>query len=131
MMYVNERISDEDMVKYRIDEMAWGYASNNYRDWVIDRERDIYLRKAFLDREKTEDEFWSFHWKGYQWPVYGYWVSYIPKTDSQMAQYTVRLKFTKFPEVLLDKLDEIRADFMAAYRADTLNQNIDTTFVFE
>ena len=37
MTYVNERISDEDMDKYRIREMAWGYASNNYRDWVIDR----------------------------------------------------------------------------------------------
>jgi len=131
MTYVNERISNEDMVKYRIHEMAWGYASNNYRDWVIARERDIYLRRASDDRGETTNKYWSFYWKGHEWPVYGYRVSYTPETASQIAQYTVRLKFTKFPEVLLDKLDEIRADFMAAYRADTLNQNIDTTFVFE
>ncbi len=47
MAYVNERISDADMVKYHIDETAWGYASNRFKDWVIDRDQDIYLRGAY------------------------------------------------------------------------------------
>lgn len=132
MAYVNERISDEDMVKYRIDEMAWGYQANLYRSWVIDRERDIYLRRASDDRGETNNEYWSFYWKGHQWPVYGTVVSYVPKTETELAQCTLRLKFTKFPPQLIDKLPEIHTDFKDAYQGFYSKQKIkvDMTFIF-
>jgi hypothetical protein len=131
MPYVNERISDEDMLKYRIDEMAWGYAANRFRSWVIDGERDIYLREAYLDRENTEAEFWSFYWKGYQWPVYGFRVSYEPSTEARKSQKTMRFEYRKFPSELLSQIDQVQSDFKEAYCSDDWYVNTDVTFIFE
>ncbi len=130
MPYVNEPISDEDMLKYRIDEMAWGYQSNHHRYWVIDRERDIYLRRASFDRENTEVEFWSFYWKGYQWPVYGFRLNYVDKTPEHKAQKTMRFEFRKFPPDLLLNKEQIQTDFKEAYCSDDWYINTDVTFNF-
>jgi len=131
MTYVYGQISDEDMVKYRIDEMAWGYQSSHYRSWVIDRERHIYLRRASEDRENLDDEFWSFYWKGSQWPVYGFRVSYEPKTAMRRSQKTMRFEFRKFPDVLLSQVEQVRSDFKEAYCSHPWYINADITFIFE
>eukprot|EP01032_Pedospumella_encystans_P014154 gene14154-16279_t len=105
MTYVNERISDEDIVKYRVEETSWPHGLYCHKNWVIDRERDIYLRNAYDDRGETTNEYWSFYWKGHEWPVYGYRVSYTPKTDSHIAQYTFgqgRIEERKDPSGVLD-----------------------------
>jgi hypothetical protein len=131
MAYVNERISDDDMVKYRIAETSWPHRVTHFRDWVIDRDRDIYLRRANDDRGETTNEYWSFYWMGYEWAVWGYRLSYEPKTGSRPAQYSVKLRFTKFPETLQSRIDQVRADFMEAYRADLFNKNLEIAFTFE
>lgn len=131
MAYVNERISNEDMIKYRIDETAWGYASYRNKDWIIDRDRDIYLRSAKFDRENPEREFWSFYWKGYEWPVYGYRISYESHPNPQRNKKTMKFIFTKFPVQLLEQVEKIKIDFSEAYCSYSSYITTDVTFLFE
>ncbi len=69
MPFVNEFISDADVVAYgleRIDELFVG--GTNARDWTIDRERNIYLRNmrngCGSDPDLRSQVFFSFFWHG-------------------------------------------------------------------
>jgi len=67
MAFVNELVPDEDMHKYRVDEVnadkRFHGAGTISRDWTIDRERDIYLRLIGSSRSMYRMT-WSFYWKG-------------------------------------------------------------------
>lgn len=131
MPYVNERISDEDMLKYRIDEMAWGYQSNHHRYWVIDRDKDVYLREASEDRESLDNKFWSFYWRGYQWPVYGFVVDFEPRKPDGKSKLLIRIDFRKCPEDLISQLEEARNHFKNAFCSHPWHLNSEVTFIFE
>lgn len=66
MPFVNERISAEDRAKYRLGEAEERYPGDTPdREWVIDRDRDIYLRCVwrggpFASHLST----YALYWKG-------------------------------------------------------------------
>jgi hypothetical protein len=71
MAYIGESISDEDYIKYDLRNInrRWLPRTNYIRTWVIDRERDIWLKQCYKvqDRENSWAElsrFWDFCWKG-------------------------------------------------------------------
>ena len=72
MAFVNEEISKEDWEKYNIDQinMRWNGAGNPESHWVIDSEREIWLRKFYEDRDRDNNgawdgkTVWDFYWKG-------------------------------------------------------------------
>ena len=53
MAFINERISPEDAVKYRVEEINSLVIGRNLScdDWTVDRERDMYLRKVGVQVE--------------------------------------------------------------------------------
>lgn len=67
MAFVNERVPEEDMHKYRVDEVnedkRFHGAGIIARDWTIDRERNMYLRLIGRSRSMYRMT-WSFYWKG-------------------------------------------------------------------
>lgn len=70
MAFVNEYIPEADVEKYglaEIDNSNFGGTRTKSRDWTIDRERNIYLRRVGgQDRENLADntDSWNFFWKG-------------------------------------------------------------------
>ena len=72
MAFINEKISKEDWEKYNIDQinMRWNGAGNPESHWVIDSEREIWLRKFYEDRDRDNNgawdgkTVWDFYWKG-------------------------------------------------------------------
>lgn len=66
MPFVNARISPEDRVKYRLDEEERRFGGDSPQlDWVIDRERDIYLRCVRSGGPWASHMFtYALYWKG-------------------------------------------------------------------
>ncbi|MEH6420747.1 hypothetical protein [Pseudomonas sp. CGJS7] len=70
MSFVNEFISDEDVEKYRIEEIDEKFVSNGTRarDWTIDRDRDVYLRNVAIgggaEPELRNRMSWTLYWHG-------------------------------------------------------------------
>ena len=70
MAFINERISPEDAVKYRVEEINSLVIGKNFScdDWTIDREREMYLREVDVQVEDdhcpTGLSRWVFFWKG-------------------------------------------------------------------
>lgn len=65
MAFVNEFISDPDVVAYHIAAINRHYLKSNFRPhWTIDRERNIYLREVASGRDEyvgdhTDTLYWS------------------------------------------------------------------------
>jgi hypothetical protein len=70
MGYVNEKISQEDWVKYDFEAInkLRGIRGGVDRDWAIDREREswvrVYLRSTDMDDGTEIRTYWDFYWKG-------------------------------------------------------------------
>lgn len=66
MTFINERISPQDIDAYSIAEVdARIPGSSVFREWCIDRQRRIYLRKVKAGREECRHEStWNFLWRG-------------------------------------------------------------------
>ena len=67
MGFVNERMSQDDVKKYDIENIdkMFVYGGTMSRSWTRDRERDIYLRQVARGREETHSESsWTFYWGG-------------------------------------------------------------------
>ncbi len=65
--FINEYIPEADVKKYDLGEIDKRFiVGGTYaRDWTIDRERDIYLRRVANGREEfRQQSTWSFYWKG-------------------------------------------------------------------
>lgn len=68
MAFVNEYISKEDRLKYKIYEVDENFIVDGVRSdrWAIDREKNIYLRQVTSGREEFSQEVkWTLYWKGY------------------------------------------------------------------
>lgn len=72
MGFVNEFVSEEDIKKYKLDEI-WLKNSPAYKSvpasfrhhWTIDRERDIYFKVIGSGREELANQvIGNFYWKG-------------------------------------------------------------------
>lgn len=68
MAFVNEYIPEVDIEKYgikTIDQSLFGKeGTTNRRDWTIDRERNIYLRKVANSPRESADNI-------YRWTFFG------------------------------------------------------------
>ncbi|WP_434778356.1 hypothetical protein [Neisseria sp. Ec49-e6-T10] len=73
MAFVNEYIPAEDFKKYDFDVInkRWNGVGNPARQWAINREKDIWLRKFYTVNDHTAPDggytgeiFWDFYWKG-------------------------------------------------------------------
>lgn len=77
MAFVNEYVSEEDKVKYGLDELWASYHDvlnqklPNKKDWTIDREREIWLmetagiRDPDLDHAYLPEQIWILHYQGH------------------------------------------------------------------
>ena len=73
MAFVNEYIPEEDLEKYNFDELNKrpSKGGDQSRDWTIDRDADIWLRKFYTESDHTAADggytgvsAWDFYWKG-------------------------------------------------------------------
>lgn len=65
MAFVNEFIPKEDLEKYGIEEIDKQFivGGTHARDWTIDRERNMYLRRVARGREELRNlSTWTFLW---------------------------------------------------------------------
>lgn len=99
MSFVNEYISEADIEKYGIKEIDEKFNKGHYKPhWTIDRERNIYLRYLYNEREEHSNRHtYYFYWKGFsvivivdidgggvmngeQWRHYNMWRFEIPES---------------------------------------------------
>lgn len=67
MSFQNEFISNEDLLRYRLDAVneALGIDGPPALQWTIDREHDSYLRLAFnIADDARHQSKWFFRWRG-------------------------------------------------------------------
>ena len=64
MAFIYERIQEADIVAYDLREIDKQFPMAVASRWVIDRERNIYLRYMTYDREQPSHKNFSFFWKG-------------------------------------------------------------------
>ncbi|BBB69353.1 hypothetical protein UNDYM_5100 [Undibacterium sp. YM2] len=64
MAFVYERIPEADVVAFGLREIDKQFPMATASRWVIDRERNIYLRYMTYDREQPSQKNFSFFWKG-------------------------------------------------------------------
>ena len=81
MSFVTERISDEEFLKHNIAKTCYGDQAEGKRYWSIDRDRDIYLRRAWIDWQCPSDEYWSFYWKGVEGCVRTFTLDFISEEN--------------------------------------------------
>ena len=60
MAFIYERISEQDIARYGLHEIDRQFPSAQASRWVIDRERQIYLRYMNYDREQASHKHFSF-----------------------------------------------------------------------
>lgn len=67
MPFINELISEADLVKYDIKAIDRKFKLARSRDvhWTVDRERDVYLRCVANGRDEyRRRSTWTLYWKG-------------------------------------------------------------------
>ena len=64
MAFVYERIPEADIVSYDLREIDKQFPMATASRWVIDRERNIYLRYMTYDREQPSHKNFTYFWKG-------------------------------------------------------------------
>ena len=128
MAFVTEHISDEDFLRYHLAETCHGNRADVFREWAIDRDRNIYLRRSWIDWQFPSNGYWSFYWKGVEGCVETYQLDFIVEPDGYLRK-TIRLGLPlgikeSGPE------DAIRNDFMEAYRSHTDHGKSIVSFIF-
>ncbi|MDR0746452.1 MAG: hypothetical protein LBE89_00990 [Helicobacteraceae bacterium] len=121
MGYVNEKISQEDRLKYdlaTIDKrLPFGSPA---RDWAIDRERESWVR---LYRQLTDKDdgteirtYWDFYWKGSLVLVETIALKRFRSDDGVYYGY-IRVLRLDVPDNALPNKSEILQEFKAALEA--------------
>lgn len=66
MPFVNEYMSESDVMKYNIEELDHKLRRAHYKpNWTVDHERDIYLRYTSREHEEHSNRHtYCFYWKG-------------------------------------------------------------------
>lgn len=116
MVFVNEKISHEDRSKYGLDEIDKKFVvgRTKARDWTIDRDRNIYLRRVANGRDELfYQSTWSFYWKGKLLTVY------LDTIDSSGGRGEpgwshLRVRKLELPSSLVAKRGEILEDLKEA-----------------
>jgi hypothetical protein len=115
MAFVNEYISEEDWKKYDIDgankKFPWGVS---FRDWTIDRNRDVYLRQVGSGREEFYyQSTWTLYWHGNLLRVE---LETISATGSRGGPCSAheRIRSIHIPLHLQEKRDQIMTDLYDA-----------------
>ncbi|WP_050465698.1 hypothetical protein [Herbaspirillum autotrophicum] len=128
MSFVTERISDEEFLKYNIAKTCYGDQAEGKRYWSIDRDRDIYLRRAWIDWQCPSDEYWSFYWKGVEGCVRTFTLDFISE-ENGWSKESIRVGLS--PVIMASgPEDVIRNDFMEAYRSHSDNRKSVIAFSF-
>ncbi len=64
MAFVYERIPEADIVSFDLREIDRQFPMATASRWVVDRERNIYLRYMTYDREQPSHKNFSYFWQG-------------------------------------------------------------------
>lgn len=64
MAFIYEKIPEQDIINYGLREIDQQFSMAVASRWVIDRERNIYLRYMSYDRDAPSCKYFSFFWKG-------------------------------------------------------------------
>jgi hypothetical protein len=146
MAYIDESISDEDYIKYDLRNInrRWLPRTNYIRSWVIDRERNIWLKQCYKVQDKENSwaelsQFWDFCWKGTLILIETKAIIRGRSNDNGVGLYrfkilnivtTGQVRWHKeidkeqnkimidFPQELLPHKDEILKDFREALEVD-------------
>lgn len=123
MAFVNEYIPQEDFEKY--DFKTINGFSNPAGYWVIDRDREIWLRK--FDEERTFDEFgdwrggmsgkrtWNFYWKGVLMKVITQRITFTGGGIDEPCWIKLKLLSINLPENLKTQRTIILKDLEKAF----------------
>ena len=113
MAFVNEEISKEDWEKYNIDQISSRYSyANGARNWIIDREKDIWLRFYYQSRDRdnngepTGPQEWDFYWKGHYLILKKDTIKY--ESDASIGKLAT-FEYTKYGVVSLTLSLELNA----------------------
>jgi hypothetical protein len=129
MAFINEYVSPEDFEKYGLKEINRKcYMGNDFNDWTIDKERDIYLRWIGQGPPPI-DPFWHFHlyWHGALFKVF---------IGHGGANHLRSLVDMELPKELEPHKEEVIGDLKEALQAfgefglHSINENINVTFDF-
>jgi CRISPR/Cas system-associated exonuclease Cas4 (RecB family) len=108
MPFINEFISEADMIKYNLEKINRTYKNpppagiptypTPITQWTVDKERDIYLRKVTTNQGRPDMGFENDGWEG--WTLYykGELIWFVKKTiksirlvnDSQHSYYEIK-----------------------------------------
>ena len=138
MAFVNERISSENIEKYKIKEFDDKNYKGHYKpQWTVDHERDIYLRYLYSDREEyCNRDTYVLYW-------HGEFVFVKVEIDGggireKAAWRRYKLLKLTLPEALKGYETEVLADLKEAFivyknlgiSSDVSDENFTATFDF-
>lgn len=123
MGFVKEQILKADRDKYGI---IVNFRKTWSASWVIDRERDIWLRVIEPDKEPRGEEIkhdnYDFYWKGtlMELRIFTEGSTDIPAKDNTLThtEWRLRIEYMDIPDSLMSKSEEILKDFYEAVYAD-------------
>jgi hypothetical protein len=118
MSFIRENISEADIVAYGLREInedlfVVGFGNG----WVIDRERNIYLRWIRLDKESPSTMTFTFFWKGVLLEIDLISRSPNDATFEENTTWTLAHPPLDLPPALEMHRQEILADFRSALSA--------------
>lgn len=125
MAFVNEYIPKEDFEKYNFDELNKRPSKGGdfSRDWTIDREADVWLRKFYTESDHTDPtggytgiSAWDFFWKGTLITLEVMMLE-VGGNRRQHCWSRKRLQKINIPSELENKRPKILKDLEAAFLA--------------
>jgi len=129
MPFFEERISDEDFEKYHISDTDHGSEAHIFRKWIVDRQRDIYLRRSWRDWQAPSDEYWWFYWMGHEGKVRCETLHFTAGDTAAPDKKTIRVWMSGALKSFRQD-SSIQNDFIEAYRTDSFYKNVIITFEF-
>ena len=110
MAFVNENITKEDFANYEIEAINRRYVSGiSFRDWTIDRSRNIYIRLVGRGREEFAHESeWTLYFEEH---LIEFGIANISTVELQnrALQGHKKLRYLNLPESLSLRREEIIA----------------------
>lgn len=114
MAFVVEKVAEQEIDKYGMREINQKYrAGDSGYHWVIDRERNIFLRRVTTgDRERPYLSYFTFSWKGTLIPII--LEKHGEGVRGGKGSTTWSWANGRIPEQLMAQKDEILADLREA-----------------
>lgn len=114
MAFINENISEEDKVKYKIENLS-DYKYRHWSSWTIDRDRDCFLLYNGMSHDLPFQYFFILYYLGKSTKI-----TVDVKGNGQspervnLTNYEVR--YVELPDAIKDKKDEIVQIFSEAVK---------------